>query len=194
MDLKPEAKPNSMRYLREAAADYTEAEERLASNVRNARRCGNSWEEIGQALGVSKQTAYNRYGKRTAPEPSKILEPDVAGDSVTPSIFLDPIAPAKPKTTSKKVDHKAPAKQQFPNNPELWPWIHAITADTDKHEQDPTYPAQPGTGKGPHACPSCGQTNHHGYARSIKFLADCTPTKYDPPATVDTMNEWKASK
>lgn len=105
-----------------------------------------------------------------------MAQEDQQGTSVTPSIFVDPLA-------------------KFPNNKELWPWIHALTADSDKYEQDPSYPAQPGTGKGPHECPRCGQNNHHGPQRfTIKFLRECQPTRYDPPATADTMAEWKASK
>jgi hypothetical protein len=39
--------------------------ERLeALQVDNARRYGWSWEEIGQALGVSKQAAHKKHGRR----------------------------------------------------------------------------------------------------------------------------------
>lgn len=188
--LNPETALNQLRRL---IIDRDTLEQRISQAVIEARRNGASWQKIAAELGITKQRAHQIYAAVSTPAPSKILDADVAGDSVTPSIFLDPIAPAPAPAKPKKATKK-PVKEQFPDNKELWPWIHALTADSDKYEQDPSYPAQPGTGKGPHACPSCGQTNHHGYARSIKFLADCTPTKYDPPATVDTMTEWKATK
>lgn len=68
MTITQNAKPTSYRHLTEAAADFAEAQERLTSNVHNARRCGNSWAEIGRALGMSKQAAQQKYGK-TAPKP-----------------------------------------------------------------------------------------------------------------------------
>lgn len=172
------------------------AEEAMEQCIRGARAQGASWEAIGKTLGLSKQTAFNRYSKATEPKNAVQQHHEEAAK------FLDGKEPAKtktpaktPKTASKKVDRTAPAKEQFPNNQELWPWVHSLTADYDKHEQDPSYPAQPGTGKGPQVCPSCGNNNHHGPQRfTIKFLRECSPTRYDPAGTVQAMADWKAYK
>jgi hypothetical protein len=48
-----------------AVAALRELVERLeALQVDNARRHGWSWEEIGKALGVSKQAVHKKYGRR----------------------------------------------------------------------------------------------------------------------------------
>jgi hypothetical protein len=47
----------------DANAGVIEANRILAAAVRRARDGGASWNEIGGALGVSKQTAWDRYGK-----------------------------------------------------------------------------------------------------------------------------------
>lgn len=40
------------------------ADELTAEAVRDARQAGDSWAQIGSALGVSKQAAQQRYGRR----------------------------------------------------------------------------------------------------------------------------------
>jgi hypothetical protein len=48
-----------------AVASLRHLVERLeALQVGNARQCGWSWEEIGQALGVSKQAVHKKHGRR----------------------------------------------------------------------------------------------------------------------------------
>ncbi|HKH54101.1 MAG TPA: helix-turn-helix domain-containing protein [Propionibacteriaceae bacterium] len=48
-----------------AVAALRQLVERLeALQVDNARRCGWSWEQIGQALGVSKQAVHRKHGRR----------------------------------------------------------------------------------------------------------------------------------
>jgi hypothetical protein len=48
-----------------AVAALRELVERLESlQVDNARRHGWSWEEIGKALGVTKQAVHKKYGRR----------------------------------------------------------------------------------------------------------------------------------
>ncbi len=45
-----------------AAAARREAEQRVATAVRDARSAGVTWTEVGAALGVSHQAAIKRYG------------------------------------------------------------------------------------------------------------------------------------
>jgi hypothetical protein len=48
-----------------AVAALRQLVERLeVLQVDSARRCGWSWEEIGQALGVSKQAVHKKHGRR----------------------------------------------------------------------------------------------------------------------------------
>ncbi|HEX6234768.1 MAG TPA: helix-turn-helix domain-containing protein [Jiangellaceae bacterium] len=48
--------------LRAVAALRRLVEQLEALQVDNARRCGWSWEEIGTALGVSKQAVHKKHG------------------------------------------------------------------------------------------------------------------------------------
>jgi hypothetical protein len=50
--------------LRAVGALHRLAEQIEARSVRLARRCGWSWEQIGDALGVSRQSIHAKYGKR----------------------------------------------------------------------------------------------------------------------------------
>jgi hypothetical protein len=50
--------------LRAVAALRRLVERLEALQVTNARRRGWSWEEIGQALGVSKQAVHKKHGRR----------------------------------------------------------------------------------------------------------------------------------
>lgn len=52
--------------IREAQADLARATTRLDDAVCAARRIGTSWEAIGQAAGVSRQSAHQRWGKLAA--------------------------------------------------------------------------------------------------------------------------------
>ena len=49
--------------IREAREDRDLAEDRLDLAVAIARDKGDSWEAIGRALGVAKQSAWEKYGK-----------------------------------------------------------------------------------------------------------------------------------
>lgn len=192
------------------AAVIAENERDLAAIA--ARETGASWNEIGTALGITKQRAQQRYsgderekierraaalekgrqeGQRilaeirekiygTPAEPSKILDESVAGESVTPSIFLEPTAPAKPQKKAKKTIEQL-----------------AEGIDEKIREYRPVFRldgpvpevAQPGTGKGPHQCPNCKSTNHHGTEwHTVAMYPNCIPTKYDPPAVADYVN------
>ena len=50
--------------LRAVASLRTLVERLEALHVRNARERGWSWEQIGDALGVSRQSIHAKYGKR----------------------------------------------------------------------------------------------------------------------------------
>lgn len=149
-------------------------QEELKALIEKARAVGTSWEAIGKAMDLSKQTAYNRYNGVTATDTSKIIAEDVAGASVTPSIFLEPAAPAKAKTATKSPFK--PASRQ-----------HA--AILPRGSKPITTHAQPGTGKGPHLCTGCGSNNHHGPRRgTIEWNDGCRPTKYDTQQETDYLN------
>jgi hypothetical protein len=51
--------------LREARDEVDRAEDEVARLVSTARQLGYSWERIGQALGVTRPAAWERYHDRT---------------------------------------------------------------------------------------------------------------------------------
>lgn len=48
--------------LMAAATELSGAEERVVRALRNARRAGASWAQVGDALGISRQAAQQRFG------------------------------------------------------------------------------------------------------------------------------------
>ncbi len=51
--------------LRAARAAADRAETKVVRLVREARQLNRSWEDIGRALGVTRQAAWERYGRKT---------------------------------------------------------------------------------------------------------------------------------
>jgi hypothetical protein len=49
--------------LMEAATELFHAEERVAQAVESARGAGASWTEVGDAIGISRQAAQQRFGR-----------------------------------------------------------------------------------------------------------------------------------
>lgn len=55
---------NALRSIREAAQAVSEAQRELDLAVRHGRDTGASWEEIGRATGMARQSAHQRWGNR----------------------------------------------------------------------------------------------------------------------------------
>ena len=54
--------------LRECCRAETALEKAMWQTVRRARAAGHSWTEIGDALGVTQQTAWQRFRRHAAPD------------------------------------------------------------------------------------------------------------------------------
>jgi hypothetical protein len=59
-----EADTQGLRAIADLAGQRDHLEEELTVAVRAARRANRSWSEIGAMLGVSKQAAQRKYGRR----------------------------------------------------------------------------------------------------------------------------------
>lgn len=57
--------------LAEAQADADRATARVKAHVRLARDAGATWEEVGTALGVTRQAAQKRYAAAIYDEPGR---------------------------------------------------------------------------------------------------------------------------
>lgn len=56
--------PEALRSIRETAERIRAHERELAAAVRRARLAGHSWQTIAWELGVTRQAAHRKYGKR----------------------------------------------------------------------------------------------------------------------------------
>jgi hypothetical protein len=173
-----------------------EAAAKTAEMVARAVENGASWSAIGEALGLSKQTAYARYGKAKAQEErqDKALEQWREAMKATPSLSkkADAAAPAKEKKASKKSDSKEPATAKSTTITGITVGVPHTGPRTQHVIPIPDTTAQPGIGKGmgPHACPGCGDNNHKTESpKFAEFNADCVPTQYDPPKIAFLMWE-----
>jgi hypothetical protein len=178
-----------------------EAQGKTADMVARAVANGASWSAVGEALGLSKQTAYARYAKEAklyadqqkweADNPEKAEAAREKGRAAAAKDIEEirnrntqaKNSEPKPKTTkkpSKKSDVPAPAKvTQASIRPEF---VLQNAAMLDGR-------AAPGTGKGPHQCPRCGTNNHKsGKPNTYVAYLDCVPTKYDPQDITDMLN------
>jgi len=61
-----ESDTSGLRSIAELAMRRHQADEELTVAVREARRAGRTWSEIGAMLGVSKQAAQRKYGPISA--------------------------------------------------------------------------------------------------------------------------------
>lgn len=180
-------KAHTLRWVRDAKSQLDTAQAEILTCVSHARRAGASWSEIGEALNMSKQAAQQKFGKLTPAPATTKVDAEVPAPAPNPveqhheaaAIFLDGTAPAKmAKGMSKK--GKTPALDRMTTDARRTEY--SILDSPFGWQVAVPEGAQPGTGKGPHACPGCGETNHKGITNHRpQFTADCTPTKYDPP-------------
>lgn len=62
-DLERDQRTMTLGLLMDATAERQVAEDRVARRVQLAREAGATWEQVGRALGVTKQAAQKRYGR-----------------------------------------------------------------------------------------------------------------------------------
>lgn len=172
--------------------------------VLTARAEGSSWASIGKVLGISKQAAQQKYGQHvhnwTAengdPSPemlaveANLTVEDLAGPSVTPSIFLEADVPANTPLIPWGIEdfHKA-EKERKAKTAKSSTSTHGGFRREYVLPGEPITTAQSGTGKGPQFCPKCGSNNHKGNDwHTVAVMDGCRPTKYDPQDITDFMN------
>jgi hypothetical protein len=155
-------------------------EEELEAVITKAREVGTSWEAIGNALDLSKQTAFNRYNKATKPQN------DVEKHHAQTVKFLDGQQPAKAEKApgkmknpmgqtvdyaSKKLDAPAPAKTKRRTEKEVLEGYAAHRARKATM---------------PELCPGCGK-RWHG-----KENWDGRPTAYQGCTETQNDHQWTA--
>jgi hypothetical protein len=202
-------KNTALTELETANNAYLQAEAARDKAAREAKEAGASWAEIAKQLGITKQRAHQRYSapRDTSRDHLYTAAENEEADKALATLqalaakqdaelqehhdvtakFLDGQAPAKPpmaKGMSKK--GKTPALDRMTTGSNRAEW--SILDSPFGWQVAVPEGAEPGTGKGPHACPSCGSTNHKGATNHrLEFNTDCTPTKYDPAYIVKFM-------
>ncbi|BDZ41985.1 hypothetical protein GCM10025865_12840 [Paraoerskovia sediminicola] len=75
--------------IQQAQQGLDAARQRLADAVHDARAQGRTWSEIGEALGMSKQAAYKRFGKPVDPATGEQITARRTGDvgAITEEVF-----------------------------------------------------------------------------------------------------------
>jgi hypothetical protein len=68
--------------VREAHDVQDRAEELMAAAVRRAREAGRTWQQIGDVLGVSRQAAFQRFGKPIDPRNGEVMNTSPLPDAV----------------------------------------------------------------------------------------------------------------
>lgn len=63
----PHHTPEALLGLEAAAREYNRAGQRLAKTVAAAKAAGASWADIGRAVGISRQSAHERWADKPAP-------------------------------------------------------------------------------------------------------------------------------
>lgn len=180
----------------------------------NRYTCNCGWSHIipEDAEGITRETAVvlehidTQHPELKAPARLAAVRECTATDSHqpgTPSIFSDAQSPATPRMTagtSNFSDAQPPAK-----SPRTAGTSKPAPAPDEFRDPRPEFvlrsagkidgTAQPGTGKGPHQCPRCGNHNHKtSKPDAIRAYLDCTPTKYDPQDITDHLNNTGLSK
>jgi hypothetical protein len=106
-----------MRRIAAAAAALTAAELELRAAVAAARAAGDTWDVIGLGLGVSRQAAYQRFGKSSdaAPRPVRVgaVRPTITATAPVKAPAQKAgkaaIKAASTKKAAKKISVKKPA-------------------------------------------------------------------------------------
>lgn len=155
-------------------------------------------------------------------QPSTKIDVPAPATAATTSIFLEPKAPAQPEvTTITGITVGPPHVQEWPHEVrktkakkpssrvaapgELPTWNPTTDAKPEMIDRRPRFHlesagmkdgvAQPGTGKGPHACKRCGSTNHKSGDPDLvhAYPGECQPTKYDPRDIADWLTSQPAT-
>ncbi len=96
--------PTSLADVRSAAEDAREAQDRLAGAVQRARDDGRSWAEIGDAAGVTRQSAHERWGKTGTRRLSGLRVSQMTDDEVRQLAGAGPARHREPAAAWQLVD------------------------------------------------------------------------------------------
>lgn len=110
------------------------AEELLAAAVQQARAAGRTWQEIGEVLGVSRQAAFQRYGKPIDPRNGEVMNtsPLPEADQLAAAV-IDDLAHARWADVSARFDTTMRDRLADEGLAEAWAQIVGMAGSYESH-------------------------------------------------------------
>lgn len=130
--------------IRRAQASVERAHEQLRASVHEARRQGRTWTDIGEALGITRQAAFKRFGEVTNPGDGRPLRgvpmAITAIQSLTEGIF-NLISTGDYKTLARMVDPGV--RSELPESLISETWARVLSDVGQKESYSDTHVALP---------------------------------------------------
>ncbi|MFC7675772.1 DUF3887 domain-containing protein [Mycolicibacterium sp. GCM10028919] len=119
------AEDDPLELVRAAHGVQDRAEALMAAAVQQARQAGRTWQEIGEVLGVSRQAAFQRYGKPIDPRTGEVMDTTpLAGADELARTVIDDLAHTRWADVSARFD--ATMRDRLPDEGLAEAWAHIV--------------------------------------------------------------------
>ena len=130
--LKSESDPIDL--VREAQEVRDGAEALMAAAVQQAREAGRTWHQIGQVLGVSRQAAFQKYGKPIDPRNGKIMSTSPHPEAVElAQAVIDDHAHGRWTSITERFDETMRAGLTEEGLAEAWAYLAGTAGSFESH-------------------------------------------------------------
>ena len=110
------------------------AEALMAAAVQQAREAGRTWQEIGEVLGVSRQAAFQRYGKPIDPRNGEVMNTSPLPDAVELArVVIDDHAHGRWANVTARFDDTMRAGLTEEGLAEAWAYIAGLAGAYESH-------------------------------------------------------------
>ena len=110
------------------------AEALMAAAVQQAREAGRTWQEIGEVLGVSRQAAFQRYGKPIDPRNGEVMNTSPLPDAVELArAVIDDHAHGRWANVTARFDDTMRAGLTEEGLAEAWAYIAGLAGAYESH-------------------------------------------------------------
>lgn len=120
--------------VRAARVIEDQAEELTAAAIQQARAAGRTWQEIGEVLGVSRQAAFQRYGKPIDPRTGEVMNTRALPDAnELATSVIDDLAHARWPEVSVRFDTEMRNRLTEEGLAEAWAHIAGLAGAYERH-------------------------------------------------------------
>lgn len=110
------------------------AEALMTAAVQQAREAGRTWQEIGQALGVSRQAAFQKYGKPIDPRNGEVMNTNPLPDAVELArAVIDDHAHGRWASITERFDDTMRAGLTEEGLAEAWAYLAGLAGAYESH-------------------------------------------------------------